>query len=123
MPEITEYSTKLDPLQKHTVFTEEHMKEAFAAVLEQYVAWRKRLLRAGGTAPDPADFQPYRPEKFNDNLIAINYMLERIEEIKGKVKYMEQSICSPKQADTLIARLQKHGISVSQLDDKINSKL
>jgi len=116
-----EYSTKLDPLQNHTVFTEEHMKYAFEETAKRYTEWRKRLLRAGGTAPDVSEFQPYKVDEFHYNLIGINYMLERMEELKKKVKYMEQSICSPEQADTLIERLSKAGISVSLLDDKINS--
>lgn len=120
---VEDYSPKLDPLQKHTVFTEEHMKLAFEETSRKYVEWRKRLLRAGGTAPDVTEFQPYRVDDFDYNVIGINYMLERMEEIKGKLKYLEQSICSPKQADTLIARLSKAGISVESLDNKINSTI
>lgn len=119
----TEYSTKIDPLQKHTSFTEEHMKFAFEETSRRYVQWRKRLLRAGGTAPDVTDFQPYRVGDFHYNIVGINYMLERMEELKKKVQYMEQSICSPKQADTLIERLSKAGISVESLDEKINSTI
>lgn len=124
---VTDYSTKLDPLQKHTVLTEEHLKMAFEETALKYVQWRKRLLRAITTptihVPDILEFQQYKVGQTDFNLIGINFMLEKIEEIKKTVQYMEQSILSPAQADTLIARLTKAGISVSSLDDKINSTI
>jgi hypothetical protein len=122
-----DYSTKLDPLQEHTVLTEEHLKIAFEETANKYIEWRKRLLRSSPNStihvPELSEFQQYKVGQTEFNIIGINFMLEKIEEIKKTVKYLEQSILSPSQAETLIDRLNKSGISMESLDIKINSTI